>query len=230
MTTHKERRFTVFGIGSARLGETTAETRELGLALFATGEPIHLWLKRQKLKAPFTRLFVNFEDEKSYKHAHGKVLIGEGECTVIEAVSVPLLLSHASDRVWVISKISHALQCVVAQVGWRSTEFEAMLAELAEKPWPIVHYFNQLETRDSRSGVRVLPWISFRPGLTQIGVRISRIDDPPCDVEIVSKHWALHWEDFFPLAKCKIDSGHVLLLDKDGKTLATVPLTKDALH
>jgi len=216
------------------MGFKMDQDRAVHVALFATYEPIRLWVKAQGIRAPFCKLALSLRPVDTWSKREGDSFIVERIAEVIETVHKSEVAEKASDLRWVVHRVLNALTNVDKALGWRSPELEAMLADLAEKPWPVYHYFEKLQKKDPRYGIKFLPWISFQPDLTKIGVRISQPGNPDRDVEILSKNGPIWLEDDdFPLAKSKIQSGHFLLLDKDGSTLATVPidpLDPSALH
>ena len=96
---------------------------------------------------------------------------------------------------------------------------------MSAKAAPLVHIFTGLEQIENVSGVSCVLWLSARPGETQLGVRLGERD-----VVILSKPGPVYLEDTFPVAKSAIVGRDYLLLDKTGKTLASVPIDKSGLH
>lgn len=73
--------------------------------------------------------------------------------------------------------------------------------------------------------MRCVPWLSTRPGETQIGVRLG-----DRDVTVLSEADPVYLEDAFPVAKSAIRGREFVLLDKNGRSLWSGPLDKAALH
>lgn len=215
--------FQVFARAQGFAGDEQASINE---ALFVTYEPIRLWLKEHVVKAPFRKLLVSFADESSFAPWHGSVSTAAGICEVTEAVAPSLLRESAKDHRWVIKAIDHALKCVAQEAGWRSVALEAMLGELSDRPLPLTHFFESLAKAQERSGMKCEPWLAVQPGLSQIGVRLSIADEGTRDAILITKRGPLYLEDDFPMAKSKLEDNEFLLLDKNGKVLARVPLER----
>jgi len=219
--------FVELAVHTDRLARSLEEERRFNREILATEHPINLWLEERRMKAPFCKLVVDLLDERCGLTL-GHVGVGHTSIgVVLESTQYPDLCENAGNPRWVVDKILSALRRIDEKAGWRSPEFEAVLEEFAKKPWPIVHSFNKLQRTDRRSGLTCTPWMSFRPGFTQIGVRISGPGKLDRDVEMFSKNGPIYE---FALGKSQIQSGHFLLLDKDGNTLATVPLDPSSLH
>ena len=214
--------------GSAGLAD--GEQRPINEALFATYEPVRLWLKENKVKAPFRKLLVSFADKVSTARWHGHVANAIGICEVTEAVDTHALGRDALDHRWVLGVVEHALSCVASATGWRSGELEAFVAATSARTPPLVHFFERLTRVDAISGVKCVPWFSTRPGETQIGVRLLSKDTAERDVMVLSKQEPVYLEDTFPMAKAAIRQREYVLLDKSGKVLASVPIDKSAFH
>ncbi len=73
--------------------------------------------------------------------------------------------------------------------------------------------------------MKCVPWMSVRPGETQIGVRVGERD-----VTVLSTPGPLFLEDSFPVAKSAIRGREYVLLDKAGKVLASLAIDNAALH
>lgn len=211
------------GLGSTSLG--LDEQRPANLALFSTYEPIRLWLKERDVKAPFRKVVVGLSDQASFARWHGNVSNVAGICEITEAVDVTTLLAKAGDHRWVLGIVEHALGCVRRSTGWRSDELQGFIATVAERPLPLVHVFEALAQTEKASGVRCVPWLSTRPGETQVGVHIGERS-----VTVLAKPGPLYLEDSFPVAKAAIRDGEYVLLDKAGKSLARVAIDTGALH
>src|SRR6187402_1693010 len=105
--------------------------REVNECLFATYEPVRLWLRAQGIEAPFRKLLVKIEDEMTDAFSHGDVTIGGGICEVVEAVPVAEILRDARDHRWVISLVKNALESVREKSGWQSKKFVEHLKEVS---------------------------------------------------------------------------------------------------
>jgi hypothetical protein len=88
-----------------------------------------------------------------------------------------------------------------------------------------VHFFEGLAQVDEASAIKCVPWLSVRPGGTHVGVRVGERD-----ITVVSKRGPLYLEDTFPLARSVIRQHEYVLLDRDGKALASVAMAASALH
>jgi hypothetical protein len=207
----------------SRLAE--GEQKPLNEALFSTFEPVRLWLKDRVIEAPFKKIAISLADEASSARWHGNVSNAIGICQVTEAVNLPTLRESAGDHRWVLGIISHALGCVMRSTGWRSSELESFIKDMSERPLPLVHFFEGLAQVEKASGVKCVPWLSSRPGETQIGVRVGERD-----VAVLSKPEPIYLEDSFPIAKSAIRGHEYVLLDKAGKVLASVAIDNSMLH
>jgi hypothetical protein len=221
--------FRDFDVLARVAGLTFDEERTVNLALSATSEPIRLWLKTQVIKAPFVKLVIRFEDEMGFDRSKPSVINVLGVCRVFEPVSSSLIRESAGDHRWVIAAIRPALRRLEKELAWRSEELEAFLDELAEKPLPLMHFFEKLARTDRRSRITCTPWQAFQPDLTEFGVRVALPGKPVRDVLVFSKRDVLLDADF-PLAKSKLQDGTFLLLDKEGNTLASVPIDERGMH
>lgn len=213
--------FQVFARAQGFIGN---EQRSINEALFVTYEPIRLWLKEHTVKAPFRKLLVSFADESSSAPWHGSVSTTAGICEVTEAVAPSQLRQNAKNHRWVIKQINHALMRVAKELSWSSEALEAFLEKLSNTPLPITHFFATLTKANDRTGVKCEPWLAVQPGLSQIGVLISIAGEGARDIVLMSKHGPVYLEDDFPIAKSKLSNTEFLLLDKNGNTLASVPL------
>jgi hypothetical protein len=126
--------------------------------------------------------------------------------------------------------MEHALGCVARSAGWRSEELEGFIRAASERTLPLVHFFEGPAHVDSVSGVKCVPWLSTRPGETQIGLRFVSKDNAERDVTVLSKPEPIYLEDAFPMAKSSIRRPDFVLLDKNGQALAILPIDKAELH
>jgi hypothetical protein len=205
------------------------EERAINVELFSTYEPVRLWLKDHVIKAPFRKVVVSFENQAWSTPWHGHMTNAFGICEVTESVDIAVLRQNAGDHRWVIRGVEHALSCIENALGWRSEELEGFLAAMSEKPLPLIHFFDLLTRIDKISGMKCVPWLSTRPGKTEMGVRLVAKDNTERDVVLRSTADLLLLEYTFPLAKSAIRGTEFMLLDKTGKVLASVPLDKSGL-
>lgn len=226
----KQVRLVDFQVYARPTGLAGDEQRPINEALFTTFEPVRLWLKEHEMKAPFRKIVVSIADEASSARWHGNVSNAIGICEVTEAVDMTMLVQKAGDHRWVFGLIEHALGCVARSAGWRSDELEGFIRAASERTLPLVHFFERLAQVDSVSGVKCVPWLSTRPGETQIGVRFVSKDHAERDVTILSKPEPIYLEDAFPIVKSSIRRADFVLLDKSGRALASVPIDKSELH
>lgn len=202
---------------------TLGEQKAVNLALFATTEPVRLWLRERRFDAPFQKLLVSLTDAQTASQGHGSVTVVEGVCEISEAVDVEEVRTKALDHRWVLGIVKDALTRVADQTGWRSAELEEHLDALAASSKPLVYSFDKLAARDKASGTECVPWYRSRPGLFEIGVRITRAGRSR-DVVVVHSTTPLYLEDSFPLAATRIKDSQLQLLDKNKKPLATVEI------
>jgi hypothetical protein len=219
-----------FDIHASLSGLSLDEQRSINDALFATYEPIRLWIKEQSIKAPFRKLLVTFADESLAARWHGTVATAAEVCEVTEALSLSLLRQKAEDHRWVIDAVQHALGCIAQESGWRCEELEFLLQGLSGKSWPLRHFFANLAKVDHRSGAKFEPWLAVQPGLTQIGVLVSAPGEETHEAILASKPGLMYLEDEFPMARSKLDESQFLLLDKKGIVLSSVPHARSGLH
>lgn len=201
------------------------EQKTLNEALFSTFEPVRLWLRERATKAPFRKLAITLADEMSSARWHGNVANAIGICQVTEAVDLSRLRQSAGDHRWVLGIVVHALECVARSTGWRSDEIEAFIKATSLKQLPLFHFFESLALIDSVAGVKCVPWLSTRPGETQIGARIG-----VRDAIVASKAEPIYLEDSFPMAKSVIRGRDFLILDKSGRELAAVAIDSGLQH
>jgi hypothetical protein len=214
-----------FQVYARPTGLVGGEQRTINEALFATYEPVRLWLKEHETRAPFRKLVVSLADETLAARWHGTLSTAGGICEVTEAVDARVLVQRAGDHGWVLRVVEHALGCVALSAGWRSGDLEGFVKDASERPLPLVHLFEGLTQVDKESGVKCVPWLSARPGETQIGVMVGdRM------VKVFSKPGPIYLEDAFPVTKSAIRGREFLLLDRAGKTLATVVLDSSSRH
>src|SRR4051794_26819797 len=145
-------------------GSTGGHQKAVNQALFATYEPVRLWLREARFVAPFTKLVVVLIDRATGAASHGHVMVVDGICQVTEAVDVAELPRHALDHGWVLGIIRHALSSVAENPGWSSEQFEARLDELAASPVPLNYTFEKLRKRDKITKAVCVPWFRSRPG------------------------------------------------------------------
>ncbi len=207
---------------AASSGLALDDARAANLALFATYEPLRLWLKEHEVAAPFRKLAVTFADARVAAPWHGHVANVRGVCEVTEAVEPRELAERAADHRWLLAGVQHALSRVNQSLGWRSELFEQALVAFAASEWPQQHVFDRFAKTDRRTGLRCVPWMSLRPGETTIGVHVGERAIP-----LRCKAGPLYLEDEFPLSKTAIRDGRFLLLDKAGATLASVAIIPD---
>ncbi len=182
------------------------------------------------IRAPFKKVIVSLADQVSSARWHGHVSNAIGICQVTEAVDLSTLRKDVDSHQWVLKIVSHALGCVAASTGWRSEQLEEFIAAESEGAWPLVHFFDRLTQFDSASGVKCVPWLSTRPGETQVGVRLVTKANVEQDVTLLSRPEPVYLEDSFAMTKSAIRGNDFVLLDKAGKTLASVPFDRRALH
>ncbi|MEP7121208.1 MAG: hypothetical protein ABJE95_09875 [Byssovorax sp.] len=226
----KEKRLVDFDVGDSTTGRVNDEGVN-NVVLFATYEPIRLWLKERVIKAPFRKLAVSFANVATSARWDGQVVNLFGVCEVTEAVDPATLRQNVGDLRWVLGCVRHALGRVAESTGWRSDELEAFLAETSERPWPLVHFFGRLARVDRISGVKCVPWLSVRPGETQSGVRFVSRDNVERDVTLVSRPRPFYYPvDPFNIVKSAIRGRDFVLLDEVKNVLASAPIDSPAPH
>lgn len=188
-------------------------------AFSPTYESVRLWLKARRLSAPFMKILVSLEDERTSGSEHGHVQNALGVCRIIEAVDMSTVVKHAEDHRWLLGAVLHALGCVAKATGWRSPDLERFISDLRERPWPLVHVFEKLARVDKRTGATCVPWFSTGPTQTAVGVRVGERD-----VTLLSDPAGIWLEDHFPLSKAVIKGRDYVLRDPGGRTLASVPI------
>ncbi len=218
----KEARLTDFQVFAQSTG-LGVDQRAINEVLFATYEPVRLWLKENPIDAPFRKLAVSLADEASSSRWHGNVAVAAQICEVTEAVDLTALRRSAGDHRWVLGVIGHSLACVRRSTGWQSEDLAAVVATLSARISPLVHVFADLSQIDEVHGTQCVLWLSAKPGETQIGARLGERD-----VVLLSKPGPLYLEDSFPVARSAIKGHEYLLFDKAGKVLASVPIDKNA--
>lgn len=198
-----------------------------GAALHSVQEILTLWLRAHEERAPFRKFVVSLTDQRSAGARAGHVGMMLSVCVATEVVDLSTLEARTEDNRWVCGMVLVALGRASDRLGWRSEPFERFVAEVAERKWPLVHFFEKLERVDRASKQRFVPFFSTRPGQNRYGVRISAEGGGSRDVVVVSKSDPI-WDEDFPIAKSALREGAFLLLAKDGTTLAKVALDAEA--
>jgi hypothetical protein len=230
MISGKQVRLFDFQISASPDGLSMDDQAAINRLLFTTYEPVRLWLREQTIKAPFCKIAVTIEDERTGGKWHGSVMVAVGLCEVTEAVDLTTLRNNAQDHRWVLGIVAHALSCVAREIGWSEQALNDQVAQLSEKPLPLVHFFEKLTQTDPRTGTECRVWFSTQPGSNQVGVRFSKQAGTSRDVIVASKPRPLYLEDTLPVAKSAIRGPNFVLLDKKGKTLASVPMDAAEPH
>ena len=225
-----QERFVDFQVYARACGLAEGEQKRVNELLFSTYEQVRLWLKEHLIRAPFKKVVVSLADQVSSARWHGHVSNAIKICQVTEAVDLSTLRKNVNSHQWVLRIVSHALGCVAVSTGWRSEQLEDFIAAECDGSWPLMHFFDRLTQFDSVSGVKCVPWLSTRPGETQVGVRLVTKDNVEQDVTLLSRPEPVYLEDSFAIAKSAIKGDDFVLLDKAGKVLASVPFDRRALH
>ena len=95
----KNVRLVDFQVYARPAGLPDGEQRPINEALFATYEPVRLWLKENDIKAPFRKVAVSLADKVSSARWHGNVSNAIGICEVTEAVDTQVLSQSARDLI-----------------------------------------------------------------------------------------------------------------------------------
>lgn len=112
----KEMRLRDFQICTGSTGSMDSN-KTVNLALFTSYEPVRLWFKERKIKAPFVKLVVNMTNEASRARLEGLVTVAIGICEAHIAVDFSTLLQRAADHHWVLGRVLHALGYVDQTIG-----------------------------------------------------------------------------------------------------------------
>ena len=191
--------------------------REINHGLFASFEPIRLWLREQRHRAPFQKLLLEFVGPE---HELSMPLTVEGMCWANDVVSAEeLRLGSASNR-WVLPRLSSALGRISQALHWRLPELETEIARLSSLDWPITYAFEKL-ARTPRRGFRIHPWLRLRPGESVVGATIS---GPGTNREVTlrSAVGPLFLEHEFPIARAVVENEQYFLIDRRGFPLASI--------
>jgi hypothetical protein len=217
MTTQS--RLVDFQVFARAPGLAEGEQKFLNEQLFATFEPVRLWLKEHEVRAPFKKIAVSLSNRSTSARWHGNVSNAIGVCQVTEAVELAELRQHVGDHRWVLAIITHALACAAQSAGWHSEPLDQYLATTSRSDWPLIHQFERLSVRDDLTNVMCMPWLSTQPGKTEVGASIGTRR-----VTVMSEAGPIYLEDSFPLARSSIRDRTFLLQDVAGRTLAAVPI------
>lgn len=196
---------------------------EVNKIAFASAEPLRLWAKEHAVRAPFSKLVVELGDPETARGMNGANPVLHSICHVILGVELVAVQERISDLRWTMGMIQAALDRVVgdAAINWASPSLGERVSELASQSWPVRHYFERRKRVVRRGGAVCVPWFETRPLLTRIGVRIDNHD-----VELMVEDRPIYLEDTFPMARTRIDGQDFVILAKDGRTLARVPLAE----
>ena len=201
-------------------GLDDAARRAANEALFVVYEPLRLWLREARLRAPFAKLLITIVDARTMATHHGQVSVAGGVCEVLHALPLGEAVEHVRDHRWALRLVSDSLERVERQRGWHSAQLAAHVNGLAECALPLTHFFSNLVRTDRRSGVTFSPWISTTPGSTKIGVRLANGHER--DVLLVAKPGPLFIEDEFPMKRAVFRRHRFVLVGSDGTELAGV--------
>jgi hypothetical protein len=205
------------------------ETRSINWRLFPVGETISLWLSdrppAERIKGPFRKIYVELRDDLASPAASYSL----GVCMAAMPASLAEVRRHSGDRAWVVHQVQAALNAIADQAHWRVSELDAFINNLAKQEMPLSHVFARLQKMHRPSRTACVPWISFRPSESTVGVRLT---SPHGQREVVvHREQGPLWvnsilNDWGPLAKTAVKGTDFMLMDKNGNVLATVPITK----
>jgi hypothetical protein len=220
----KAMRFVDFQLSARPAGLSQEERKPLNETLFASYEPIRLWLKERAVQAPFKKIAITIADHESSAKWHGNVANAVGVCQVTEAVASSMIGDGVRDHRWVFAIVANALEHVAQKTGWKSEELQTFIESASRQSWPLVHYFDRLAKVDPASDMKCVPWLATRPGETKIGVRMSSENEGERDVAVVSHSGPIYLEDDFPMTQSIIRGSAFVLMDRNETPLATLPL------
>ncbi len=202
--------------------KTDQQKRAVQAALPAS-EIIRLWLRERELPAPFRKLLVTLGPRETSSTWHGQVTVALDVCEVTEAVDFEGL-GTGRDCTWVFQVVKHALQRTHEETGWESQEFEEKIDALASSRPPWIHVLRALTRLDAPSGTSYEIHYVVTPGHTEVVVHVARRDGSGRQVTVASRDGLLYLEDDFPIARTRLSSDFLLLLDSAGKELARIPI------
>ncbi len=158
------------------LGACRRRAEALNEALFSTFEPVRLWLKEHVIEAPFKKIAISLGGRSLFNALAWQRLERDRDLSGHGGGRSSDDAAKRGQYRWVLAIVEHALGCVARSTGWRSDELEGFIRAAAERPLPLVHFFEGLAQVEKPSGVKCVPWLSTRPGETQIGVRLGERD------------------------------------------------------
>jgi len=220
----KEKKLEDFQISVGSAGLVVSEQKRINEALFTVYEIIRLWLKDNRIEAPFRKIAITLIDSNVALKWHGKAAIAIDVCEVTEAIELSELRKKYEDHIWIISIIRHAMECVFTTTGWRSDVLEEMISLLSKKQFPFIHRFANFVHTDGKSGIKYQLWLSTRPNETKIGIRLSKEKNGVQDIVLMEKKGPIFLEDDFPIAKMKIEYPYLLIFDVNDRELSKIAL------
>lgn len=218
-----------------RLVDLQVSARPAGLSLdqqkavdesvFPVYEALRLWLKEQRIVAPFKKVLVSLADRRASEKWHGKVMMALGICEVTEAIPLDDLLQNRGQHSWTCSRILDALGHISSQTGWQNKDLTSLVQRLSLRTPPCSHHFSGFSKRE-KSGVLCEVVLEADVGITEVKVQFSLEGQTIDEAVVASRPGPLFMEDDFPVAATRIEGGHFLLVAKDRTVLARVPIPR----
>ena len=200
------------------------DMRMASLGVFAMFEPLRLWIRAQKIDAPFVKLLIQLERSTLPSGSTWCAGHANGICFVGVSVDFSRLGVDCSTVEWMAKMVQASLAAVRHKIGWGCLALDAHVAELTAKPWPLDHHFAPYDRIDRKTGVTVATWAEFEPGRTELVVKQSRQEKFLREDIVKTAEGQLYMEDDFPISRAAIRSGRYDLLTKTGEVLVSIPL------
>lgn len=204
-------------------GLSLEQQKAVNEGVFPVYEALRLWLKEQKVVAPFKKVLVSLSDRRTSEKWHGKVMLALGICEVTEAVSLEELLQNQGQHGWTCLRILDALNHISSEAGWRNEDLVSLVQQVSLRKPPCSHHFSKLG-KQHKNGVLCEVVLEADVGATGVKVQFSAEGQKISEIVVASRPGPLFMEDDFPVVATRIDGEHFVLLAKDKTVLAWVPL------
>lgn len=210
-----------FQVSVRPAGLSMNQQKEINEWLFPVYEAVRLWLKEQKVLAPFKKIVVSLADRRVSEQWHGKAMVALGICEVTEAVGIDDLTRYRGEHGWTCQRILDALEHVASTVGWNCQDLVSLVHQIATQRPPCFHRFPGLSKRD-KTGLICDVILEADVGATAVKVQFTDDRSQTTHVMVTSRPGPLFIEDDFPVMTTKIDNGTFVLLGRGKQVLAQV--------
>jgi hypothetical protein len=195
---------------------------EANASFFPVFESVRLWLKENKVEAPFRKVVVTATDERVSQQWHGSVTNVLGICEVTLGIDISSILEGSSRIPAMVSVIELGLRCVAASTAWRSEPLSSHLGRMRGSNPPCAHRFASLH-REWR-GVGCDALFQADVGRSAVIVQFTDPTGPVGEHTLIEKDGPLYLEDDFPLVASRVARGEYVLVGRRGLELGRMPI------